>query len=119
MTRLRTMMLEELQRRNYSQHTARAYVRVVCELAAYFRQPPDRLGPEHMRLFQSHLFRERKLNARTVVQYSAALRFFFVKTLKASGDSAGTSVITHIVHRGVIHDDRLVVHVRNVPNVVD
>ena len=81
MTRLRTMMLEELQRRNYSQNTARAYIRVVRELAAHFHQPPDRLGPEHMRLFQA-LFRERKLNARTVMQYSAGLRFFFVKTLK-------------------------------------
>src|ERR1700686_5245991 len=75
------MMLDELQRRNYSQNTARAYIRVVRELAAHFHQPPARLGPEHMRLFQAHLFRERKLNARTVVQYSAALRFFFVKTL--------------------------------------
>ena len=82
MTRLRTMMLEELQRRNYSQNTVRAYIRVVRELTAYFQQPPDRLGPEHMRLFQAYLFRERKLNARTVVQYSAGLRFFFVKTLK-------------------------------------
>ena len=82
MTRLRTMMLEELQRRNYSQNTARAYVRVVRELAAYFRQPPDRLGPEDMRLFQAHLFRDRKLNARTVGQYSAGLRFFFVKALE-------------------------------------
>ena len=82
MTHLRNMMLEELQRRNYSQSTTRAYVRVVRELAAYFHQPPDRLGPDHLRQFQAHLFRERKLNARTVVQYSAALRFFFVKTLK-------------------------------------
>ena len=82
MTHLRKMMLEELQRRNYSQSTARAYIRVVRELAAYFRKPPDRLGPDHMRLFQDHLFRERKLNARTVIQYSAGLRFFFVKTLK-------------------------------------
>jgi integrase/recombinase XerD len=81
-TRLRTMMLEELQRRNYSQNTARAYIRVVRELAAHFHQPPDRLGPEHMRLFQAHLFQKRKLNARTVMQYSAGLRFFFVKTLK-------------------------------------
>lgn len=82
MTQLRKMMLEELQRRNYSQSTVRAYIRVIRELTAYFRKPPDRLGPDHMRLFQNHLFRERKLNARTVVQYSAGLRFFFVKTLK-------------------------------------
>jgi hypothetical protein len=45
------MMLEELQRRNYSQSTTRAYVRVVHELAAYFHQPPDRLGPDHLRQF--------------------------------------------------------------------
>ena len=82
MTRLRKMMLEELQRRNYSQSTVRAYIRAVQQLAAYFHQPPDRLGPEQMRVFQAHLFRERKLNARTIVQYSAALRFFFVKTLR-------------------------------------
>jgi integrase/recombinase XerD len=78
-TRLRNMMLEELQRRNYSQNTVRAYVRIVRELAAYFRQSPDKLGPDHMRQFQAHLFRERKLNARTVVQYSAALRFLALR----------------------------------------
>jgi hypothetical protein len=38
-TRLRTMMLEELQRRNYSQSTVRAYVRAVHPLAAHFHQP--------------------------------------------------------------------------------
>jgi integrase/recombinase XerD len=81
-THLRKMMLEELQCRNYSHETVRAYIRIIRELSAYFRKPPDRLGPEHMRLFQAHLFRERKLNARTIVQYSAALRFFFVKTLR-------------------------------------
>ena len=67
MTHLRKMLLEELQRRNYSQSTARGYIRVVCQLTAYFRKPPDRLGPEHMRLFQDHLFRERKLKPRTVI----------------------------------------------------
>jgi integrase/recombinase XerD len=81
-THLRQMMLDELQRRNYSHETERAYVRIIRELSAYFRKPPDRLGPEHMRVFQTYLFRERKLHARTIVQYSAALRFFFVKTLK-------------------------------------
>ncbi len=58
MTHLRKMMLEELQRRNYSQSTTRAYVRVVHELAAYFRKSPDRLGPDHLRQFQVHVFRD-------------------------------------------------------------
>lgn len=81
MTRLRQMVLEELQRRNYSESTARAYVRVIRDLAAYFHKAPDKLGPEHVREFQAYLFRERKLEPGTVVQYSAGLRFFFVKTL--------------------------------------
>jgi site-specific recombinase XerD len=76
------MMLEELQRRDYSQNTTRAYVRVVRELAKHFHQPPNRLGPDHIRQFQAYLFRERKLEPRTVLQYSAGLRFFFIKTLK-------------------------------------
>ena len=81
MTRLRKMMLEELQRRNYSESTARAYVRVIRDFAAYFHKAPDKLGPEHVRQFQAYLFRERKLEPGTVLQYSAGLRFFFVKTL--------------------------------------
>jgi site-specific recombinase XerD len=75
------MMLEELQRRNYSESTARAYVRVIRDFAAYFHKAPDKLGPEHVRQFQAYLFRERKLEPGTVLQYSAGLRFFFVKTL--------------------------------------
>jgi len=37
----------------------------------------------------------------------------------ASRDSADAPVITHVVHRDVIHDDCLVVDIRNVPHVVD
>ena len=33
MTRLRKMMLEEIQRRNYSQHTTRYYIRTVEDFA--------------------------------------------------------------------------------------
>ena len=43
MTRLRKMMLEELQRRNYSAITTRNYLRVVTEFAKHFGKPPDRL----------------------------------------------------------------------------
>ena len=82
MTHLRKMMLEELQRRNYAQSTVKGYLRIVQEFAQYFHQPPDKLGPEHLRQYQAHLFQERKLDAGTVQQHVAALRFFFVKTLK-------------------------------------
>jgi len=76
------MMLEELQRRNYSAITTRNYLRVVTEFAKYFGKPPDRLGLNELRTYQAYLLRERKLTPGSVVNQVAALRFFFVKTLK-------------------------------------
>lgn len=81
MTHLRTLMIEELVRRNYSPGTHRSYIREVEEFAQYFNRPPDKLGLEHIRAFQAHLFRDRKLSPNSVNQHLAALRFFFVKTL--------------------------------------
>ena len=82
MTRLRKMMLEELQRRNYSEITTRKYLRVVTEFAKYFGRSPDKLGPNELRTYQAYLLKERKLTPGTAVNCVAALRFFFVKTLK-------------------------------------
>jgi site-specific recombinase XerD len=76
------MMLEELQRRNYSQTTVNGYLKIVESFAKYFHRPPDQLGPEQIRAYQVYLINERKLNARTVGQHTAALRFFYCKTLK-------------------------------------
>ena len=76
------MMLEELERRNYSQGTIRCYLRAVADFARYFHRSPDHLRPEHVRQYQAYLFRERKLQATSVTQRLAALRFFFLKTLK-------------------------------------
>ena len=82
MTRLRKMMLEELERRHYSQSTVRAYVKTIEDLARYFRRPPDQLGPSQLRQYQAYLSRERKLAPNTMIQRTAALRFFFVVTLR-------------------------------------
>ncbi len=43
------MMLEELQRRNYSEITTRNYPRVVADFAKYFSKPPDKLGSNGLR----------------------------------------------------------------------
>ena len=75
-------MLEELQRRNYAQSTANQYVRIVREFAEYFDTAPDLLGPDQIREYSAYLFSERKLEAGTVQQHVAGLRFFYVKTLK-------------------------------------
>ena len=52
MTRLRKMMLEELERRNFSQSTTRTYIRTVEDFACYFHQRPDQLCPEHVREYR-------------------------------------------------------------------
>jgi integrase/recombinase XerD len=81
-TQLRKMMLEELQRRNYSKTTVNAYLKMVESFANHFHRSPDQLGPDEIRAYQVYLFTERKLGARTVGHHTAALRFFFCKTLK-------------------------------------
>src|SRR5260370_1417405 len=75
-------MLEELERRNYTQSTTRAYLRTIEDIARYFKRPPDQLGPEEIREYIAHLFRVRKLTDNTVNQRVGALRFFYVKKLR-------------------------------------
>ena len=86
MTQLRRQMLEELERRNYSANTVRSYIRTVEDLARYFKRRPDQLGPEHIRQYQAHLFRDRQLGANTVAQRLTGLRFFYFKTMRRSWD---------------------------------
>ena len=51
MTPLRQRMREDLQLRNYAPETIANYLRCVAHFAHYFRTPPDRLGPEHIRQY--------------------------------------------------------------------
>jgi len=82
MTQLRRMMLEELQRRNYSGRTIRYYLQAVALFAKHFGKRPDKLGPDELRTYQAYLLRERKLAVGSVIARVAALRFFYVRTLK-------------------------------------
>ena len=87
MTHLRKLMLEELQLRNYAHNTIRHYLRAVEDFARRFNCSPDRLGPRHIREYQAELFQKRKLSANSVGQHLAALRFFYIKTLRRPGAS--------------------------------
>src|SRR6266704_1134923 len=89
-TRLKKMMLEELQLRNYAQNTIRHYLRAVEDFARRFRCSPDRLGPRQIRKYQAELFQKRKLSANSVGQHLAALRFFYIKTLRRAWSLADT-----------------------------
>ena len=82
MTHLRKLTLDEIARRNYTEGTTCAYLRIIEELARYFHRSPDQLGPEQLREYTAHLFRDRKLSDNSVNQIVGALRFFFRKVLK-------------------------------------
>ena len=90
MTHLRKLLLEELQRRNYSHETIRSYVHAVEDFARRFNCPPDRLGPQHIRQYPAELFQKRKLSSGTVGIRLAALRFFYTKTLRRNWSIADT-----------------------------
>jgi len=81
-TQLRQRMLDELQRRNFSPSTIRAYIRTVRDFALYFQRPPDQLGPDELQRYQLHLLQDKRLAHGSVQNQLAALRFFFKKTLK-------------------------------------
>jgi hypothetical protein len=91
-THQRKMMLEELQRRNYAETTIDCYVCAVEDFSRYFNCSPDRLGPRHIREYQAALFQKRKFSPNTVAQHLAALRFFYVKTLKESLEYHGNTL---------------------------
>ena len=74
MTHLRKIMLEELQRRNYSDSTIRHYLHWVEEFARHFDTSPDKLGLDHLRAYQAYLLKQRKLAVGSVVNHVAALR---------------------------------------------
>ncbi|HSP69895.1 MAG TPA: site-specific integrase [Bryobacteraceae bacterium] len=82
MTQLRKRVIEELDRRNYSKATVRAYVSAIRQFAEYFHRSPERLGTEQIRQFQTYLFQDRKLASHTVMQRMCALRFLYWKVLK-------------------------------------
>jgi site-specific recombinase XerD len=84
------MMLDELQRRNFSEDTIRHYIRTVEDFARRFNRPPDHLGLRHIREYQAELFQKRKLSSGSVTYRLAALRFFYIKTLKKAWSVAET-----------------------------
>lgn len=85
MTQPLDKMLEELQRRNYSSKTISVYLKTVIDFGKHFRKPPEQLGPDHLRRYQVYLLKKRELSIGTVVGRVAALRFFFIRTLRREG----------------------------------
>jgi integrase/recombinase XerD len=86
MTPLRQRMLEEMQIRNLSPETQRAYLGHISLFARYFGKSPDLLGPDEVRTYLLYLVRERQLSASSIMVTVAALRFLYKLTLKRDWD---------------------------------
>ena len=78
----RQLMLDELPRCNYSPGTVRYYIHAVTDFSKYFHRSPERLAPSHIREYQMHPFRDRKVPPGAIQSRCAALRFLFVKNLR-------------------------------------
>jgi len=81
-TKLIQRMREELVRRNYAQTTIRSYLQTIEDFRRFAHKRLDHLGQDDIRKYQVHLLEERKLGVGTVAYHVAALRFFYVRTLK-------------------------------------
>jgi integrase/recombinase XerD len=75
-------MLEDMQVRNLSPHTQRAYIENVARFARHFGRSPADLGPEEIRTYQVYLVRERSLAPSSIEIAVCALRFLYKVTLK-------------------------------------
>jgi site-specific recombinase XerD len=75
-------MLEDMQRKGYSQRTQEAYCNAVRQLAAHFRRGPDQLTEEDLRQYFLYLTREKKVARATATIAICGIKFFVQTTLQ-------------------------------------
>ena len=81
MTALRQRMITDLRVRNFAPGTIDLYVRSVARFARHFGQSPDKLGPEHIREYQTYLLETKKTSWGTFKLSVSSLRFLYKVTL--------------------------------------
>jgi len=81
MTPMRKRMIEDMQLRNFSIHTQRAYVRAVAKFAEYFGRSPETLGPAEVRSYLVYFVQGRQVSWSLYNQTLCALRFYYHITL--------------------------------------
>jgi len=87
MSELRKRMIRDMQLRNFSSGTQRAYLRAVAGLAQYYNCSPDTIGAEQIQDYIVYLLSERKLAVGSCHGIITGLRFFYTVTLRQDGAS--------------------------------
>ena len=82
MTALRRRLLEDMQLRQLSPFTQRAYVASIAQFARHVGRSPADVGPEEIRAYQVYLTTERGLAPSSVDVAVSALRFLYRVTLQ-------------------------------------
>lgn len=82
MTPLRQRMIEDMQLRNLSTETQRAYLHYITGLARFYQTSPEHLNLEEIREYQLYLTNERRYSAESVNQFVSAAKFLYNVTLE-------------------------------------
>lgn len=89
MTPLRRRMIEDMQLRNLSPETQRAYLHYITGLARFYQVSPERLDLEEVREYQLYLTNERCLSPQSVNSFVSAANFLYSVTLEAPWPEGG------------------------------
>jgi integrase/recombinase XerD len=82
MTPLRQRMTEDMQLRNLSSGTQKAYLHGITGLARFYQTSPDYLSLEDIREYQLYLINERRYSPESVNGFVAAAKFLYNVTLE-------------------------------------
>jgi integrase/recombinase XerD len=80
-TPLREQMHQDLQLAGLVEGTQQVYLRAVRQLAAHFRQAPDRLTEKQVREYLLYLKNERQLASGSLKVAASGLKFFYTHTV--------------------------------------
>jgi len=86
MSKLRQLMIRELQLQRKAPNTITAYVTAVSQLAVHYKRSPDDISVEEVRDYLHHLIVQRKLAGSSCNQKLAGIRFFYQHVLRRPFD---------------------------------
>jgi len=82
MTPLRQRMIEDMQLRNLSIGTQRAYLHYITGLARFYQTSPEHLSLEDLREYQLYMINQRQYSPESVNHFVAAAKFLYNVTLE-------------------------------------